>query len=258
MRAMKRIHIVGCAPRSGTTLMAELLVNGFAVDGYAEHELSVFARPRQRFEVFVSKNPKDIHAVRPLLALDGNLWVIYLLRDPRDVIVSRHRKVPDKYYANLRIWKERQRVARRLREHPRFMTVRYEDLVADPDREQERLMLAMPFLTRRAAFAEYHRHANPSAHSIAALGGVRPVGTESIGRWREHKPRVAAQLELHGPITAELIEAGYEKDDRWLRELDGIRPDNHVSRWPERSPALHRLKGWLERAIGTLRYALGL
>ena len=255
---MKRIHIVGCAPRSGTTLMAELLVNGFAVDGYAEHELSVFARPRQRFEVFVSKNPKDIHAVRPLLALDGNLWVIYLLRDPRDVIVSRHRQEPDKYYANLRIWKERQRVARRLQEHPRFMTVRYEDLVADPDREQERLMLAMPFLARRAAFAEYHRHANPSGHSIAALGGVRPIGTESIGRWREHKPRVAAQLELHGPITAELIEAGYEKDDRWLRELDGVRPDNHVSHWPERSPALHRLNGWLQRAIGTLRYALGL
>lgn len=254
----QRIHIVGCAPRSGTTLMTELMVNGFAIDGYTPHETSVFVCPRERFEILCTKNPRDVLAVRPLLALDPDLWVIYVLRDPRDVVVSRHQQAPDKYWANLGMWKERQRAARALRSHPRFVTVRYEDLVADPNAEQQRLRRAMPFLIPRADFADYHRHAHPSGKSVQALGGVRPISTTSIGRWREHKPRVAAQLALHGPITDDLIDLGYEPDAGWLRELDGVTPDNHVSRWPEgRSPA-QSTKRALRRAVGTLRYALGL
>src|SRR5712664_1119421 len=52
--------------------------------------------------------------------------------------------------------------------------------------------------------------------SQQALGGLRPPDAASIGRWRAHKERLAGQLRIHGPITRELIELGYERDDAWL------------------------------------------
>jgi hypothetical protein len=119
-------------------------------------------------------------------------------------------------------------------------------------------MRDMPFLVRRADFADFHRHARPSEKTIEALGGVRPVDTSSIGAWRQHKPRLAGQLALHGPITRELIELGYEVDDGWLKELDGVVPDTRPSRFPEHSTFKRRFDRTMERYVATLRYALGL
>jgi len=75
--------------------------------------------------------------------------------------------------------------------------------------------------------------ASPAAESLKALGGLRPIDAESIGRWRQHLPRLAGQLSVHGPITRDLIEFGYEPDDGWLAELEAIEPDLSPSHWPE-------------------------
>ncbi len=255
---MKRIHIVGSSPRTGTTLMAELLVNGFEIDGYARREMSVFQRPREEFAVFCSKRPIDILSARAVLRADPDLWIVHMVRDPRDVVVSRHGKAADRYWTNLRVWKEYRRAARKAEGHPRFLTVRYEDLVQGPDRVQAQLMERMPFLQKRADFSAYHRIAQPSAQSLEAMKGVRPVTASSVGAWRDHKPRLAAQIDLHGPIGADLIELGYEKDSAWMQELDGVTPDNGVSHIRERMPWWQAALRRLQRLQATVRYALGL
>ena len=253
----RRVHIVG-APRSGTTLMAELMIAGFRFDGHAPHEMSIFMRPDRPVGLFCSKNPQDILHVRPLLAIDGNLWVIYVLRDPRDVIVSRHGKAPDKYWSNLFVWRWYHQAAGRILQHPRCILVRYEDLVREPDAVQAELMRRMPFLDRQCAFSEYHRIANPSAGSLKAMRGVRPVSADNIGAWRRHRPRLAAQLAMHGDISAELIALGYEQDDGWLSELKGIRPDNQLSHLQEKLSVKKRIRMQVRRTVGFLRYLSGL
>jgi hypothetical protein len=238
--------------------MTELMVNCFEIDGFTEHELSVFRRPLQPFNVFCSKSPQEVDCVRPLLALERNLWVIYMMRDPRDVVVSRHGQEPDKYWTNLRMWKHLHRVAAKASHHPRFLTVRYEDLVTDPARVQGWLRGRMPFLRMRASFSDFHEMARPSKKSLEALGEVRPINGGSVGTWRRHKPRLAAQLLLHGSITRDLIDLGYEPDDAWLRELDGVVPDNQVSRWPERLSPWERIRRTAWRHGMTAAYALGV
>ncbi len=239
---VKRIHIVGSGPRSGTTLMVELLVNGFEIDGHPEHEMGIFKRPRGEYGIFLSKRPRDVETVRPLLAVDPDLWVIYMLRDPRDVVVSKHKGADGAYYANLRMWKISHAYARKLANHPRFLTVRFEDLVSEPARIQSWLMAKMPFLRKRADFADFERVARPSEKSRRALGGVRALSSSRVGAWRQHKPRLAAQLELHGPISDELVELGYEKDAGWLGELGGVVPAHYESYWPDRFSLRRRLR----------------
>lgn len=231
---MKRIHIVGCGPRSGTTLMAEMMIACFDIGLHTDHEDSIYRLPSRDTEVFLTKKPGDVAVVEPALRITPNLYVIYMVRDPRDMIVSRHGKASDVYWSGLVFWKNYTPYGRRLQHHPRFITIRYEDLVTRPAEIQRELMARMPFLVKRADFSDYHLRSTPSARSLDALGGVRAISSAGIGNWRRHLPRIAGQLRIHGSISDDLVEYGYEKDDSWQRELDGVEPDLSASHWPER------------------------
>jgi hypothetical protein len=252
---MKRIHIVGCGPRSGTTLMAELMIACMNIDAHGVHEDSIHCPPPRGSRIFLTKKPVDILVVEPVLRVCPCLHVIYLLRDPRDMVCSRHGKASDRYWSSLTFWKTYTPHGRRLAGHRRFIAVRYEDLVADPDGVQSQLVERMPFLEKKALFSSFHKMSSPSKDSLDALGGVRPVSVSSVGSWRRHLPRVAGQLRLHGPITEDLIEYGYEKDDSWLGELDGVEPDLSPGHLPEHfhAKALKRVRRFRRlKALGVL------
>jgi hypothetical protein len=231
---MHRLHIVGLGPRTGSTLLTEAMVACFRIDAFAEHEEDIYARPPPGAEVFLTKRVKQILVAKSYLDAYPDLNVLCTMRDPRDAIVSRHAKDPGRYWAGLRYWNTYLKAWRRVAHHPRFMTIKYEDLVTEPDAVQTRLAAAMPFLEQTARFSRYHEVAAPAAKAVRALHSVRPISPQGIGAWREHLPRVAGQLALHGSLTDDLIEFGYEKNDRWMSLLDGIEPDVSPSHWPER------------------------
>ncbi|MGR8921425.1 MAG: sulfotransferase [Gammaproteobacteria bacterium] len=231
---MKRIHIVGASPRTGTTLLTEAMIACFAIDLHVAHEARIFVEPPRPAQVFLTKCPRDILVAERFLARWPELYVIYMLRDPRNVITSRHGSAPDVYWAGLKFWNTYTPYGRRLADHPRFVTLRYEDLVSDPDAVQRTLETRLPFLERTAPFSRYHELAQPTAQAATALGGVRAMRGARPDRWRDHLPRVAGQIELHGKaFVQDLIELGYETDDAWLAALEGVTPDTRPGRWPE-------------------------
>lgn len=61
-----------------------------------------------------AKRPGDLLAAAPRLAVDSHFHVICLIRDPRDVVVSRHGKDHDKYWVPPRVWTQRLPVLRAL------------------------------------------------------------------------------------------------------------------------------------------------
>ena len=242
-KTVRHIHIVGTGPRIGTTLITEAMVPCFNIDSHAEHEQRAFKKPLRPGSVYLTKTVKDILIAKPFLRVEPELYVIGMIRDPRDAVVSKHRKAPDRYWGGLRYWHTYLPYWRRLVVHPRFITVRFEDLVTHPDDTQRMLMDRLPFLELRALFSEYHTIADPSTKAVRALGGVRPISAAGLGAWKKHKPRLAGQIVLHKSITDDLVEFGYEEDGRWLQELDGVAPDVSPGYWPEyftRSELLRR------------------
>lgn len=232
---MKRIHIVGCGPRSGTTLLTELMSTCFEIDLFTEHEDSIYTLPPRKCDIYLTKSPSDILRVGPILERMANLYVIYLVRDPRDMIVSRHNRDPSRYWSGLRFWRTNTPYGRALEPHPRFVTVRYEDLVNTPNQVQDLLTERFPFLKKKADFSRYHELAKPSKRSLEALREVRPISSSSIGNWRNHLPRVAGQLQQYGSITDDLVFYGYAENADWEKVLAGIEPDLSPSFWPESS-----------------------
>ena len=231
---MERIHVVGVGPRTGTTLMAECISACFAIDASEPHEARL-TRHRWNVGVYLTKYPAEIALVAPRLRLDRHFHVVCMIRDPRDVVVSVHGRDQRRYWAPLRLWLKQAANLRRLLGSERFILVRYEDLVARPDDVQAELARRLPFLKKTAVFSRYHEVAAPSKDSLVALGGIRPIGTESIGNWRNHLPRLKGQIARHGSIADDLVEFGYETDNGWLTHLDGVKPDMRRSHWPEES-----------------------
>jgi hypothetical protein len=184
-------------------------------------------------QTLLTKRPKDTQFMPRVLSSVPEFWVIYCLRDPRDVVVSKHRIAGDKYYSNLRLWREQHAFAQQMQTHERCITVRYEDLVRDPDAVQAKLKQQISWLSCTHPFSEYHQHAKLSPQSERAMHGLRSINTDSIGRWRDNLPRIVGQLERHGDISRVLIECGYESDATWLNELEGVQPDRSASRYPD-------------------------
>lgn len=217
---MRRIHIVGIAPRSGTTLLVEAMRACFAID--ASHDGQVPLQVRALGEIHLSKEPGDIAVIGPRLRLDPRLYVVCLVRDPRDVVVSELWKHPGRYHVDLAQVQSHLKIFRACREHPRFIVVRYEEFVDDPSATQLDLEQRMAFLKRKADFRDYHRVAVSVAEiPKASMHGVRPIDTASIGNWRNHLARIADQRE---GMTEVLVELGYEEDGAWERILEGVVP----------------------------------
>lgn len=258
---MKRIHIVGTGPRTGTTLMAEAMVACFDIDIHTEHEDRIFIQPDREGQVMLTKRPIDIIVVGPLLWANPELYVICMVRDPRDAIVSRHGRDPDKYWAGLRYWKAYLPYWRKIRHHPRVLTIRYEDFVTEPDAIQKRIHQRLPFLAKKSSFSRFHEVAVPSRKSQEALREVRPISPAGVGSFRKHLGRVKAQIEMHGSISGDLIELGYEADESWEEILECVVAEESESHWPEffeRGELRRRRKGVYKEMLKILMRRAGL
>lgn len=205
----------------------------FRVDRHYDHELRFNLVAGQADQIVLTKRPKDTLYLPELLANDAEFYAIYVLRDPRDVIVSRHGKDKSLYYSNVRLWRELHAKAMQCADHPRFLQVRYEDFVSQPDEMQALIADRFPWLAQLHEFSCYHEHAEVSEKSKTAMHGVRPIAPTSVGLWKNNLARIKGQQELHGSLSPDLISCGYEKTRGWEKILDDVEPDRSSSRYPE-------------------------
>lgn len=246
MPAMFRhLHIVACSPRSGTTLLHEVMVTCFRVDKHYDHEIRFHLVTGEDGQIVITKRPKDTMYMPALIDDDPELYVIYLLRDPRDTICSRHGKNKRIFYSNIRLWRQMHGYARQMAGHERFLEIRYEDFVHDPDATQQKIMARFPWLEKLHDFSRYHEHATVSQKSETAMGSVRPIAPTSVGVWTQQPGRIKAQQMIHGSLTPDLIDCGYETTGDWEKVLEGVEPDFTKSLYPERLYPWSRLSQFL-------------
>ena len=249
----KRLHIVGC-PRSGTTLMMELMAVCFENDAFCDHETSIFNSAPTGAMLYFSKKPTDIRYVGDLLRRDPHLMVICLYRDPRSVVTSIHKSKEGMYFSNYLEWKSCQTAAEALVGHERFLLVSYEELTASTDAVQDKIAVRFPCLTKKHPFTDYERTASPSQKSQNALGGVRPIDTKRQQGWKEHLPRVKSEMERHPSFAQDLIQWDYEKDRSWESCLEGVTSTRFPCRASEHRYSLGKLETKIRKTFQKRAY----
>jgi hypothetical protein len=238
---IRQIHIIGCS-RSGTTMLHAAL-SAFA--GVILHPAETCAgqpTPSERLALvrahglrrgqprwFITKRAHgwirpDELAVLARRATAERVGIIHLVRDPRDVLLSRHASADRERYVTPAHWRASIEAAEWL--HARvsppcvWLTLRYEDLILDPRGVERALGEAFGLRLRPGAKIDRVKDSLASA-GVALAGymatnmqGVRNADTRSIGKWRASADNPEAEL-LADPATAALYRAfiarhGYE------------------------------------------------
>lgn len=236
MQKTRRIHIVGSGPRTGTTLLTEVMRVCYDFDYVSEHEDSICRSNLnigKGLKTILTKHPAELYGIEYPLWADPNLYIICIIRDPRDMVSSCHGKYPDQYWASLRYWNLFLKSYRTLENHPRIIFIRYEEFTTQPNEVQQIINKHFPFLEQKFNFNEYHAYATPSKASLRALKKMRPIEPIGIGSWKNHLPRIKQQINLHGDISKSLIKFMYEESNYWLKLLENIDSGDFKTRTQE-------------------------
>ncbi len=223
-RAMQRqkVFIFGCA-RSGTTLLLNLcrcFADTIVVD--REHCIDEFEfYDTGRAHVVLKRTPKCAVTLPQSVAQHPDVWIVDICRDPRDVITSVHPGI-EGYYTDFGRWmRDIQAVETILDRHIR---IRYENLVGQPSWVQRHLETTIGIMSARSfeEFVVVASGAHLSSRSVDALGGIRPLDTRGVGRWRSsrgHIERVMKQVAEWPEMPQYLVKYGYEPDERWIQQV---------------------------------------
>ena len=179
-----RILICGCA-RSGNTLMFSLIDTGFEnivkVKGGPWGEQV----PKEAVEgkVVVGKFPRKASRLYKLMADD--LGIIYMMRDPIDVLVSKHFERPRTYWTSVERWIRTATVALEYKDHPNVLLLKYEDLITKPNKAQKAMAEKFNLEAARKFEDCYESFDTKDKYNAKTMNGIRPLDKSRIGAWKD-------------------------------------------------------------------------
>ncbi|MEX2370043.1 MAG: sulfotransferase [Bacteroidales bacterium] len=200
------IYIGGCG-RSGTTLLLSIL--SAHNDIFAcPRELNLFDRAEitgsdvitpkfyRLYRTFITnrikstatryceKSPSNICKIPLIEKLHHkNFKLIHIIRDGRDVILSKHPRGKDKYWVEPERWVDDVSEGLKFQDHPSVHTIRYEDLVKDyPNTIGEICsFLEMPLSDE---IINWHKNATVRQNN-ALYQKIDEISTTSVEKWKK-------------------------------------------------------------------------
>ncbi|MBX3274610.1 MAG: sulfotransferase [Sandaracinaceae bacterium] len=250
----------GLAPRAplgalAREALARELTRGLAAAGVgarlAPADFATFAEAAQRAidaigadgsgdraRVAGSKEHAPAAMIAPLLR-DAGVHVLYLVRDPRDVVRSRARRGEGELARKLVSWRESVGAALAL-DHPRLCVVRYEDLARDPAGAFARIEAAFGWGLDPVLAAAWRPLAGQPTNTSFGVE-LDAVDARPVERWRE-APREPWVRFAGAYCAPELARLGYA-------------PGPPLAAWEARSHrALGAAVAWRRRAGALLRH----
>lgn len=236
---IRRIHIIGCS-RSGTTML-HLAMVCFKDTIISDEETEIeYPNLSERLRIvlkhgwpgvrkhYVTKRIyawfKPDHVERLLATAPAeNVGLINLIRDPKDVLVSRY-VGSDRPYVSPEHWYESiaaaERVFSEVPPHLDRLTVRYEDFVSQPQPTASAIARSFALEHDPAAYSidrvrDNFERANVQFKEAALRNtkGLRNVDARSIGLWRNEAgdhPWLTSPPHIRAKLEAFCKEHGYE------------------------------------------------
>jgi hypothetical protein len=156
------------------------------------------------------QTPSNIFYAPKLLELYRNARILHLVRDPRAVLFSQKNRWRQKWlgashipmsnafrvFVNYhpitmtKIWEKAFEIGKSLDAHPRYRRVRYEDLVANPEREIDGIcgFLGIPFEEKMLDVPQVG-----SSHA-RHNGEKRGISPDGVNRWQDRLPKNDAAI----------------------------------------------------------------
>ena len=225
---IKRLHIVGCA-RSGTTMLHYAMAS-FKNTILCDNETEVWNSPNisQSMQLFakiafvpetyfyVTKRSYDwwhdslIERLSNHI-IEDNIFLINIIRDPRDVLTSSHRLSDRKYYVEPDRWLKSinagEELISRLGSYPNKLTIRYEDILLQPDvikdHFQDKFSLKMnPLISDWSKLKDNSDKLSFGKNMISYMHKLRNFDPGTIGKWKSSEDKTGY---IHDLLSDEKI-----------------------------------------------------
>lgn len=147
-----------------------------------------------------------------LLRAHPEIKVIWMVRNPLDVLTSYHPDQPDKFYMPpLKVLKCLE-LYQRFRQEPQVLSVHYEELVSNPRAVQARIAGAFQVELLRN-FTEGYKYFPKFCQNVRAMHSIRPIDADGVQKWKSN-PRYREYLQQtlaeHPALVSIARECGYE------------------------------------------------
>lgn len=132
---------------------------------------------------WVEKSPVNVRRIKEIDDhFQGRFKMVHIVRDGRDVVLSRHPSNPSGYWVDPERWVADVRAGVAHEDHPQVHTLRYEDLIADFDPTLSALLefLEVPFTEE---VKNWHAHATVRQNA-AYFQPVQEIHSKSIEKWK--------------------------------------------------------------------------
>lgn len=167
---------------------------------------------------WAEKTPNNIYWFDRISAFFPEMYLIHIIRDFRDLCLSQHPtneifQSDGVNYGLLTGWINAIRCGIRQRSNPRYIEIRYEDLIFDtvPTLQKLFVFIRLPWDDR---VLEFYNHAGPTRDERVApevIATRKPISQASVGRWRkEMSPEDIRILSHNRLLRSFLLELGYE------------------------------------------------
>ncbi|MCF8332320.1 MAG: sulfotransferase [Bacteroidales bacterium] len=215
--------IIGGCGRSGTTMLLSMLSAHPSVFAFPD-ELSIFNhwiksddgkltpfRSDRMYRHLIThpipsgkkrwceKTPYNIRHIDEIIDyFNGNVKIIHIIRDGRDVCLSKHPDKPGEYWVEPERWVNDVRNGLSYKEHSNVYTVFYENLIYHYHKYMKDLLafLGESFSDEMVNWTEN----TTVKKNNAWFGSVESLHSQSIGKWKkpENKSRVDYLMSVHG------------------------------------------------------------
>lgn len=215
-------------------MLHSLLMNSLPQFTFYEREVSALLATEPS-DCVVTKRPLDCFSLKEIFAnvQQKDLKVIFCIRDPRAVICSTHKLVPHDYFIGYRfqyfIYPEKgicqptnpglaKIYEAWLQNRECVHTLKYEDLLTDPDGTQK-LLFDYIGETASERFADFNRKSRVASEMSVALNEIRAIEKDNVQTWKKHPIRIWSEFTENRELFDMLIELGYERDNSWFLEM---------------------------------------
>ena len=229
------VFITGCG-RSGTTLLLSLLASH--PDVYAiPYETRTYLRRKRhkrkwinkilfhlwfaahlvkqkipsRKSIWCEKTPRHVRHIAEMLNDFGRrARIIHIVRDGRDVVLSRH-PIYGQNYVSIERWINDVKAGLAFEKHPQVLTIKYEALVLNPEKETQRISDFLR-LNKGLDFVNFYIKTSSKEHN-ALFAPVQGLYSDSIGVWRKSSSTMTDAFVSNRDAYNLLMRLGYlEKD----------------------------------------------
>ena len=219
--------IIGGCGRSGTTLLLAILDAHPHIYGIP-YEVGMFTEwnevdgkylPRRMERLnrhiisnkipesctrWCEKTPKNILYYKRIIDYyKGNIKIINLVRDGRDVLLSRHPEDPNKYWVPIHRWVSDIKLGLEVNDLAQIHIVRYEDLVANYKDVIQRIC---DFIGEKSTdqILNWFDHTKVR-NNTAWFQSVQKIHTQSVGKWKKEENKIRVEEIMNYPEVPDLL-----------------------------------------------------